>query len=406
MTRIIMHIDVNNAFLSWTAVSLLQQGYGYDIRASYAVIGGDEKSRRGIVLAKSPSAKKMGIVTGETLYSARKKCASLRTFPPNYNWYQKMSASLFELLSHYTCDIEVFSIDECFLDYGKVKKLYGDELAFAQKLQKEIYDTLGFTVNIGIANNKLCAKMASDFSKPNRIHTLYDVEVKAKMYPLPIEDLFGIGKKTSEKLRKLKINTIGDLARASSLELYKYFKNQAIKMVEMAQGIDSSEVIPAKDENQCISNSTTLEHDSVDKVEIYQILESISYNVAVELRRQHKYAYVICVQLKDRYFKSYSHQRKLKNATNLTKEIYEISKQLFHEMWQGEAIRLVGIRLDQLMNCSHHQVSLFEPVEVRDHDVKLEKTLDELQTKYGDKIVKTASLVEGKEVQFKKAKKI
>ena len=179
MDRIIFHIDVNNAFLSWTAIELLQNGYKYDIRDSYAVIGGDPKLRKGIVLAKSNLCKKLGIYTSETLYSAKKKCPNLKVYPPNYEFYQKMSNSLFNLLSKYTPDIEIASIDECYLDYGKVKRLYGDEIEFAKKIQKEIYDTLGFTVNIGIANNKLCAKMASDFSKPNKIHTLYKNEIEA-----------------------------------------------------------------------------------------------------------------------------------------------------------------------------------------------------------------------------------
>ncbi len=399
-----MHIDVNNAFLSWSAVDLLNQGFGYDIRDSYAVIGGDEKTRRGVVLAKSPLAKKMGVQTGETLYSARKKCPALRTFPPNYLWYQKMSKNLFQLLSKYTCDIEVFSIDECFLDYGKVQSLYGDSYLFAQKIKDEIENTLGFTVNIGIANNKLCAKMASDFSKPNQIHTLYETEVREKMHPLPIGDLFGVGKKSSEKLKKIGIKTIGDLAHTTPEHLYPYFKNQSIKLIEMANGIDMSEVISTKEENKGISNSTTLEKDVTSKVELYQVLESISNNVALELRRQNKYTCVICVQLKDQYFRSYSHQKKLKNATNLTKEIFETSKFLLDEMWEGEPIRLVGIRLDHFTSTSLHQVSLFETVEKRDQDVTLERTLDSLKEKYGHRVIDTASLLDGKKVGFKKSR--
>ena len=243
MERIIMHIDVNNAFLSWTAIDLLNNGYKYDIRNSYAVIGGDEQRRSGIVLAKSNSAKKLGIYTSETLYSARKECKVLKVYPPNYKIYSEMSKKFFELLSKYSPDIEIASIDECYLDYGKVKSLYGDEIEFASKLKKEIKDKLGFTVNIGIANNKLCAKMASDFSKQYKVHTLYDFEIKDKMYPLKIGKLFGVGKKTTPKLEKLGIKTIGDLASYDILELTKYFKNQAIYLNRIAKGIDDSEVI-------------------------------------------------------------------------------------------------------------------------------------------------------------------
>ena len=227
MERIIMHIDVNNAFLSWTAVDLLNKGYKVDIRKEVSVIGGDETKRRGIVLAKSIPAKKEGIQTAETLYIARKKCPRLKIYSPNYELYKTMSNSLFSYLKKYTSDIEIVSIDECFLDYGKVKRIYGDEIKFAYKIKNEIYNLYGFTVNIGIANNKLCAKMASDFTKPNKVHTLFSNEVKEKMWPLYIGDLYGIGKKSAEKLVKIGICKIEDLALSTKEKLYPYFKNQS-----------------------------------------------------------------------------------------------------------------------------------------------------------------------------------
>lgn len=393
MDRIIMHIDVNNAFLSWTAIDLLNKGYKYDIRNSYAVIGGDENRRSGIVLAKSNSAKKLGIVTGETLYSARNKCKVLRTYYPNYIFYQEMSKKLFKLLSKYTDDIEIASIDECYMDYTKIKHIYGDEVEFAYKIKKEIYDTLGFTVNVGIANNKLCAKMASDFSKPYKVHTLYDSEVKTKMYPLKVGELFGIGKKTVPKLEKLGINTIEDLANFDPLELSKYFKNQAIKMIDSARGINNDPVKSIRDERKCLSNETTLEKDFTDKNEILMILKEISNNLAKILRNENKYCNVVEVHLKDNMFKTISHQKKLSNATNLTNEIFEASKILLNEMYNGEPIRLIGIRLDKLTSKSNHQVSLFEEIKVRDKDIKLEKTIDSLQNKFGDKIIGSANKI-------------
>lgn len=393
MERIILHIDVNNAFLSWTAVLLLKQGYPIDIRKIDAVIGGDESKRRGIVLAKSPSAKEKGIYTSETLYSARKKSSKLAIFPADYHWYQKMSHELFQLLSNYSPDIEVFSIDECFLDYGKVKNLFGEEKKFALKLKQEIEDKLGFTVNIGIANNKLCAKMASDFLKPDRVHTLYDSEVQSKMWPLPIGDLFGVGKQSSIKLQQLNIHTIGDLALTDPGKLYYHFKNRSIDMIQSANGIDDSPVISEASENICISNSTTLEHNVTDISEIYQVLHVLSENVTLALRKQNKYTSVIAVQLKDKFFKSTTHQCTLKNPTNLTEEVYQTSRDLFHEMWKEEPIRLIGIRLDHLTERLYHQVSLFENLDAKEQDSELEKIMDQLQEKYGSKIVKRASLI-------------
>lgn len=394
--NIIFHIDVNNAFLSWTATLLLKEGSKYDIRTSYAVIGGDEENRHGIVLAKSMSAKKRGVKTGESLYEARKKCPALKTYPPNYHWYQKQSNALFVLLSKYSPDIEVASIDECYLDYGKVKNLYGDEIAFAKKLKQEIKETLGFTVNIGIGNNKLCAKMASDFSKPDKVHTLYLSEVKEKMWPLPIGDLFGIGRKTREKLLALKIDTIGKLATTSPSVLTKYFKNQAIKMIESANGIDSSIVENTREERKGISNSTTLSKDLTTIPQIEQILHAISENVGISLRKEKKYTSVIAVQLKDKYFKNYTHQRKLKNPTNLTSEIYQVSCELLKEMWDDIPVRLVGIHLDQLTEVANHQVSLFEDFDARTKNNELETVVDQIKEKYGITSIGKASLLDNK----------
>ena len=359
-----MHIDVNNAFLSWSAIDLLNKGSKYDIRNSYAVIGGDEEKRSGIVLAKSTPCKKLGIKTAETIYSAKKKCPALRVYPPNFPFYSMMSKKLFELLSSYTPDIEIASIDECYLDYGKVKNLYGDPLLFAKKIQKQILDELGFTVNIGIANNKLCAKMASDFSKPYKIHTLYENEVEEKMYPLPIEDLFGIGKKTAPKLRNLGIETIGDLAKMDEKRLKPMFKNMAISMIESAKGINLDPVVSDKWVPKGIGNEITLSKDVSDKETLLHHLLDLTENVSLRLRKQKKYAYTVCVTIKTNDFKRRSHQKKLLNATNVTSELYEQVKRVFLEMYDDDKVRLIGVRLDNLTEHRTYQGSLFDSFKV------------------------------------------
>lgn len=391
-----MHIDVNNAFLSWTAVLYLKQGMKIDIRNTYAVIGGDEKARHGIVLAKSMPAKKRGVVTAETLFSAKKKCPNLKVYPPNYNFYKKMSDSMLNLIRKYSPDIEQMSIDECFLDYTPVKHLYGDEVKFAYSLKKEIYDTLGFTVNIGIGNNKLCAKMASDFSKPYKVHTLFEYEVQKKMWPLKVDELFGIGKKTAIKLHNLNINTIYDLAHADNSFLYKHFKNQAYDMIEAANGMGSDVVVSEESIPKGIGNETTLNHNISTIEELEPYLLALSENVAIRLRKQKKYASVVVVTLKDKFFKRMSHQKKLVNATNLTEEIYNTACEILREMNVEDGIRLIGVRLDKLSDTSSHQVSLFEDLKVREDNNVLEKTVDELKEKYGFKVIKKASLIDSK----------
>ena len=396
MDKIFMHIDVNNAFLSWTAVDLLNRGYKIDIRNIESVIGGDETKRRGIVLAKSMPAKRKGVKTAETIRDAKRKCNDLKVFLPNHKLYKYMSDKLFDLISKYTPDIEKLSIDECIIDYTKIKSLNGDPIKFAYKLKREIKDTLGFTVNIGIANNKLCAKMASDFLKPDRVHTLFSNEIKNKMYPLPIEDLYGIGKSSSKKLRELNINTIGELANTDPNYLYKYFKNQAERMVNSAKGIEDI-ITVRKEEREGISNSTTTSYNLNSLDEIYKTLYPLVENVCMTLRKSNKYASLVGVMLKDKNFKTYSHQRKLKNPTSNTDEIYSVSKELVRELWNEEGIRLVGVHLSKLSNLQTHQISLFEDVKEIENNSELDKVVDKLKDTYGIDIIKRAS-------QYKKSK--
>lgn len=386
MERIIMHIDVNNAFLSWTALELLQNGSKYDIRNSYAVIGGDPSARKGIVLAKSNPAKKQGVVTAETLYSAKKKCPVLRVYKPNYSFYQKKSNSMFQLLYKYTPDIEIASIDECYLDYTPIKHIYGDPLDFAKKIQNEIYETLGFTVNIGIANNKLCAKMASDFEKPFKIHTLYENEIKQKMWPLQVGELFGIGKKTVPKLEKLNIYTISDLANSDLDKLSKYFKNQAQYLINRANGIDEAKVISTPPERKGIGNEITLPKDIETKEEVFNCFNILSEQISTRLKKMEKYALTITIILKDNLFIRSTHQKKLLNAIRNSEDILKIAKELYLEMKYEKPIRLIGIRVNNLTDMVIHQVSIFESN--IEENIKLEKTVNDLKEKYGTKIIK------------------
>lgn len=391
--RIIFHIDVNNAFLSWTAVALLKKGYKIDIRTIPSIIAGDEQKRQGIVLAKSPIAKKYGIKTAETIYQAKKKCPNIQIFSPDFKIYYEQSKNLFNYLKQYSPLIEQFSIDECFLDMTGTNYLYKDYLKLADKIRTEIYNLFGFTVNIGIGNNKLCAKMASDFEKPNKVHTLYKNEIEQKLWPLDVEDLFMCGKKSKIILNNLNIYTIKDLAYFDSKTLEKYFKNQAKYLKEAAWGIDYSKVETTKtSKNQSISISETLPFDMLDKEKIKEVLFRQIQEITRELRQKKLFARTIAIIYKNKNFVSYTAQTKLNNPSDNTSEIFKVLIKLFEKSFKNEPIRLIGIRLTDLQKTKEKQISIFDTNLEEKENNKIEKTMDKINNKFGKSLVAPASL--------------
>lgn len=382
MERQILHVDVNNAFLSWTAVEMLKQGSKLDIREIPSVIGGDENRRSGIVLAKSPKAKMFGISTGETLYQARIKCPGLQVYSGNYKMYKQYSNQLYQLLLQYTDKIERFSIDECFLDMTNC--LMGDTLLNkAYEINKRVKKELGFTVNVGVAHNKLLAKMASDFTKPDKVHTLFEEEIPTKMWTLPVSELFMLGRKTIPKLYNMRIKIIGELAKADKQILIKKFGKHGLMMWEYANGIDDSEVQYKYENPKGVGNSTTLPMDISDISKLEEILLALTEQVTYRLRGYNLLANVVNVQLRTKDFEDKSHQRKLPEATSNTKDIYAEAKELLHEMYiVGTPIRLIGMRVDNLIEKDELQLSLFSH-EDSEKQEKIDKVVDELKQKYG-----------------------
>ena len=389
--RIIFHIDVNNAFLSWTAVKLLNEGYEQDIRKIPSIIGGAEKERRGIVLAKSPVAKKYNIVTAEPIFQARKKCPIVQIYSPDYKWYYQKSKELFEYLSQFSPVMEQFSVDECFIDMTGTNYLYKDYIELANKIKNEIKEKFGYTVNIGIANNKLCAKMASDFEKPDKVHTLLKNEIKEKLWPLPVGELFMVGKATKEELNKLNIKTIKDLALADEKILQKHFKNQTIYLKKASWGVDDSKVEERLDKTTSISVSETLPHDISDKETLKEYIFIFVDKTTRELRRQRQYAKTVAVFYKNNKFENYSAQAKLENPSNNTKEIYKLALQIFNKSYKDDAIRLIGVRLADLTENNERQLSIFD-TEQHEEVSTIQETLDTINQKFGKSIVAPASL--------------
>ena len=402
MERQILHVDVNNAFLSWTALDMLKQGSKIDIREIPAVIGGDESKRSGIVLAKSMKAKECGVRTAETIYQARIKCPGLKVFPSNFKVYRQYSNQLYQLLLEYTDKIERFSIDECFLDMTQY--LMNDTLLHKGKeINQRVKTELGFTVNVGVAHNKLLAKMASDFTKPDKVHTLFENEISDKMWTLPISELFMLGKRTVPKLYNMQIRTIGDLAKTDKRILQNKFGKHGIMMWEYANGIDDTEVKYVKEKPKGIGNSITLPEDISDIKKLEEILLALTEQVAYRLRKEKMMARVVNVQLRNKDFVDTSHQRKLIQATTSTKEIYRNAKELLEQMYRkGTPIRLIGVRVDDLTDEKEMQISLFQDSNEEKQE-KLDKTIDKLKEKYGYNFITRAGNMEVEDlIQFRK----
>ena len=380
-SRIIMHIDVNSAYLSWEAAYRLQHGATLDLRAIPSVVGGDEASRHGIVLAKSIPAKQYQVHTGEALYAVRQRCPGIVVVPPHYDLYMMSSAALLNLLEEYTPKIQVFSIDECFIDFSHMERLYSDPVEAAHLIKERIKSELGFTVNIGISSSKLLAKIAGDLEKPDKVHTLFPKEIPEKMWPLPVEDLYMVGRATAPKLHKLNIHTIGDLAHTDIALLLSKFKSWGRLLWEFANGIESSGVgegsIPVKG----IGNSTTISFDVDTREEAHRVLLSLTEMVCMRLRRAGFCAQLVAVSLRTNEFIHFGRQRKFAMATDCTADIYNYACILFDEIWRGQPIRHLGVRVSELCGSDYLQLSLLQPY--NEKKKRLDSALDEIRIKYG-----------------------
>ncbi|MBR5123412.1 MAG: DNA polymerase IV, partial [Anaerotignum sp.] len=362
MERVIFHIDVNSAFLSWTAVDRLRKGDEIDLRTIPSIVGGNRETRHGIVLAKSTPAKKYGIITGEPIAMALRKCPDLVCVPLDFPLYAENSRKMFELLSDYSDRIEKFSIDEGFLDYTGMERLLGPPIEAAEKIRQRIKDELGFTVNIGVSSNKILAKMAGELEKPDKLITLFPEEIKEKLWPLPVEELFMVGRRTAPRLRNMGIRTIGDLAAYPLPLLEKEFKSFGNLLHTYANGIDDSSVVPDHEADgiKSIGNSTTTTFDVTDRETAYKILLALSETVAMLLRGHDLYAMEIAVTLKSSDFKVYSHQKQMLNAIDCTNAVYEAAKEIFDEAWKKEPLRLLGVRAGKLCHEDFRQLSILD----------------------------------------------
>lgn len=393
--RIIFHIDVNSAFLSWEAVNQLKKGSNIDLRTIPSIVAGDQSRRHGVVLARSIPAKKFGIITGEPVIKAVRKCPNVTIVPPSHGIYTQCSNAMTELIMTITPDIEKYSIDECFVDVSGLRLKYGNDFLFiARTIKSRIKKELGFTVNIGISENKILAKMASDFKKPDRIHTLFRDEMKEKMWPLPVSELFMVGKASYKKFKLMGIETIGDLALSDASLLEERFGKYGRMIWEYANGIDDSPVQTEESEAKDLSNEITIGFDITDKETARLYILSLCETVGMRLRKSGLYANVIGINIKNSEFESYSKRKKIQTPTQNTNEIFAVATELFEQVWKRDPIRLIGVATTQLQSEPPIQLNMFDSLSKQSSNVKkLDESIDKIREKYGNKYLVRGSLL-------------
>lgn len=360
MKRVIFHIDVNSAFLSWSAVKQVREG-GSDLRLVPSVVSGDPSDRRSIVTAASMPAKKLGIKTAQPISMALRTCPGLVIVRGDWAWYKSCSERFTAICRAYSPVLQKFSIDECFLDMS-LHLGRQEPVAVATELKNRIRSELGFTVNVGIGPNKLLAKMASDFEKPDKVHTLWTEEVPAKMWPLGVRDLLWVGKRTEERLVAYGINTIGDLARIQTGALARLVGIRAAQQLHAsANGVDDSPVETDFQEAKSYSAERTFAQDITTAKELDRALFNVACIVAHRIRRDRFKAGCVSVFIKYRDFSVAQRQSQLPRPTDVTALILNEARRLVATLWDGVTpLRQVGLGVSKLTHETDLQLSLFE----------------------------------------------
>ena len=402
--RTIFHVDANSAFLSWTAayrVRVLQDPV--DLREIPSVIAGDKEARHGIILAKSMPAKKYGIQTGEPLFSALEKCPDLVVVAPDYGLYVEASRHFVEMLRQFSPMVEQYSIDEAWVDMTGTERLWGSARLAAEKMRQRIWEELGFTVNVGISTNKLLSKMAGDFEKPNKVHTLYPEEIPDKMWPLPVRDLFLVGSATEAKLKMMGIYTIGDLAQADVAVLRRRLGKHGETIWHFANGRNANAVSPEPSENKGYGNSTTTAQDITTREAAHQVLLSLCETVAARMRKDGKCGSCVSVHLRTNELKHFSHQTIIAGATNMTQELFSTVCRIFDEAWDGVVpLRQLGVQVTRLSKEPYQQYDFFSGITPKQYErrIRLNETVDSLRDKFGEDIIRRAKFAKNPEAHM------
>ena len=383
MERTILHCDCNSFFAS--VETALNPSY----RNVPMAVCGSQEDRHGIVLAKNEKAKKYGIQTAETVYSAKKKCPSLVIASPHYKEYERYSKMVNAIYAEYTDKVEPFGIDESWLDVTASRRVFGSGEEIAELIRQRVKKELGITVSIGVSFNKVFAKLGSDYKKPDAVTVISRDNFEQIVYPLPASDLLFVGKRTTEELLKIGVKTIGDLANTSKDMLKHKFGKMGEMLSDYANGLDESPVGADDDhEVKSISNGFTFRHDLVTREDSRIGLDFLCEEIGAKLRSKSLKCNTVALSIKDTRLKTIQRQRPLKNATDISREISALAYEILCDEWnENIPIRMLTVSVTGLVDAtsSFTQLDLFTHPDdlLRDRDKKREETIDAIRKRYG-----------------------
>lgn len=392
MDRTILHCDCNSFFAS--VETALNPAY----RGVPMAVCGSQEDRHGIVLAKNEEAKKYGIQTAETVYSAKKKCPSLVIASPHYEEYKKFSERVNRIYSDYTDCIEPFGIDESWLDVTASRRIFGSGEEIAELIRRRVKEEIGITVSIGVSFNKVFAKLGSDYKKPDAITVISRENFRQIVFPLPVSDLLFVGKRTAEELKRLGVSTIGELAFISKDMLVNRFGKMGIMLYDYSNGLDDSPVSsdPHRDVKS-ISNGFTFKHDLSSLEDCRTGIDFLCEEIGAKLRSKSMKCTTVALSIKDTRLKTIQRQRPLSNPSDIGKEISSIAYEILCDEWNFKLpIRSLTVTASGLIDAksSFDQFDLFSICDssLRDKDKKKEQTVDEIRNKFGSSSISIGAL--------------
>ncbi|MUV39706.1 DNA-directed DNA polymerase [Lentibacillus sp. JNUCC-1] len=390
--RIIFHIDMNCFYAS------VEMAYNPDLKGKALAIAGNPEERKGIVVTSSYEARAKGVKTTMPLWEAKKLCPELLVMRPNFDRYRAASKQLFQMLADITPLVEPVSIDEGYLDVTDVQM---HPVQIAEALQKNVLDTLDLPCSIGIGPNKFLAKMASDMKKPLGITILRKRDLPVKLWPEPIETMYGVGDKTAEKLKGIKITTIGELAKADRYSLKQVLGVNGERLKNRANGIDPRPVDPESvNEFKSIGSSQTLPHDTTDEQEIVSLIHALADNVERRLKRKEAAGRTVQIMIRYDDRQTVTRSRKLQTYIDNADDIKQIACDLFFQHWNENPVRLIGVTLQEAAEKAHiaYQLDLFT-YQKEEQKAKLQSVVENLSKKYGSDTFKKMDPSEGHDIR-------